>query len=58
MLSQSEIGAFVAFETEIKEVLLGGETEGTGKDWKVRMGALGEAGSTGRDWDGLEIETG
>lgn len=51
MLSQSEIGAFVAFETEIKEVLLEGETEGSGRDWKVRMGALGEAGSTERDWE-------
>ncbi|OXB52985.1 hypothetical protein ASZ78_005920, partial [Callipepla squamata] len=34
VLSQSEIGAFVGFEMEIKEVLLGGETGGTGRDWK------------------------
>lgn len=47
MLAQSEVGPFLAFEIEILEVLLGGETGETGGDWEGRLGRLG---GTGRDW--------
>lgn len=50
MLAQSEVGPFLAFEIEILEVLLGGETGETGRDWE----GLGGLGGVGSDWEILK----